>query len=440
MPAKIQNTPDELIVADFKNGMRVHEIVEKYGYHTKIIGRVLKANGIITRKVKPRAFYKNLPIAQIIEDYKLLRSAEKVGEKYGTDAEFILEIARKNNLIDYAHTPKPKSFYEKFNKQQVYDMFRKGATYALIARTMMVGPQYIADLIEGSGINLSEVRHFYCDERYIDIDKMIEEYENEVSSYALALKYGVSRQFVEDTLDREGIDRREFHDVDFHTYNCDEDVFRDISTEAQAYWLGFIAADGCIRERGKRGVNKSLVIQIHKKDVDHLNKFKDFLRSDHRITNYLDYVAINVNYTTICDDLAKYHIVPRKTHILKFPWHINPDLYRHFIRGFFDGDGSMHIASRDEAIYASISTCVLEFLSDIKRILIDSKISIENRKLYKRVKINNGVPQKSCYELKMSHNSAKEFINFIYAGSTIYLNRKYEIAKEFLWDNDIQVK
>lgn len=51
--------------------------------------------------------------------------------------------------------------------------------------------------------------------------------------------------------------------------------FETIDSEDKAYFLGFIVADGSINTNKYRN---ALIINIHKKDVDILNKFKELIK------------------------------------------------------------------------------------------------------------------------------------------------------------------
>ena len=54
-------------------------------------------------------------------------------------------------------------------------------------------------------------------------------------------------------------------------YLLNERYFENIDTGSKAYWLGFIAADGCVvNKKGKR----LLYIELSKKDKCHLENFK----------------------------------------------------------------------------------------------------------------------------------------------------------------------
>ena len=55
-------------------------------------------------------------------------------------------------------------------------------------------------------------------------------------------------------------------------YSLNERYFEKIDNNNKAYWLGFIAADGCVSN--KKG-GRYLYIELSRKDRDHLEKFKE---------------------------------------------------------------------------------------------------------------------------------------------------------------------
>ena len=57
-------------------------------------------------------------------------------------------------------------------------------------------------------------------------------------------------------------------------YYADYNIFEDINTAEKAYWLGFLAADGCNYQRKQ---NATISLRLSQKDINHLEKFKKFL-------------------------------------------------------------------------------------------------------------------------------------------------------------------
>lgn len=113
--------------------------------------------------------------------------------------------------------------------------------------------------------------------------------------------------------------------------------------EERAYWLGFVAADGCVtRHKG----NLFLGISLERTDRGHLDKLKSALGGGPRIVDYStaegEYSRISLYSKIVSGDLVKWGIVERKSRVLK-SIAIPNDLKRHFYRGYVDGDGTISV-------------------------------------------------------------------------------------------------
>lgn len=101
-------------------------------------------------------------------------------------------------------------------------------------------------------------------------------------------------------------------------------------------------------------MNSSVIINIHQKDIEHLEKFKKFMNSNVNITKHIQNKGFS-NNTPMCKiifnsnemskDLEDKGVVPRKSLILNIP-KIDEQYYLPFILGYFDGDGSIFKASQ----------------------------------------------------------------------------------------------
>lgn len=221
-------------------------------------------------------------------------------------------------------------------------------------------------------------------------------------------------------------------------YSFNENYFKTIDDEHKAYWLGFIAADGCVLEptyqvskrTGKiiRKEQGALQIGLQEKDKAHLEKFQKDIKDTHKINFSKKRKAYDIKILSniICMDLQQYNIVPRKSLVLEFPDNIREDLLRHFIRGYFDGDGSIAFCKNKKGVISigSIQVSIIGtvmFLNTLNNILEDELqfkekvIDLGNR--HKPV-------TKTIFFSSIAHT--KKFLDFIYKDSTIYLDRKYE--------------
>lgn len=202
-------------------------------------------------------------------------------------------------------------------------------------------------------------------------------------------------------------------------------VFDSIDTEEKAYWLGFIYADGCITSTGN-----TFELSLKVSDIEHLNKFNKFIEgnSDKVKINKatckdkeFQRCRISLNDSHFKQRLVSLGCVPKKSLILKFP-DINifksPDLVKHFIRGYWDGDGCLCYNKK----YPSVSIVGTE------EVLINIMHYLPLTKSYKmHYKKGNSITAQVAINGKAAYLVA----SYLYKNSTIYLDRKYNKYKEY---------
>lgn len=120
-------------------------------------------------------------------------------------------------------------------------------------------------------------------------------------------------------------------------YKVNDRYFEKLSTEKQAYILGFLYADGNIHNShlsfGQTLLNKDIVEKINSE-----------LESTYTISKYQPkkgnlFFSVSITSKNLCSDLQKLGCAENKSLILQFPTFIPDNLMPHFIRGYFDGDG-----------------------------------------------------------------------------------------------------
>lgn len=244
------------------------------------------------------------------------------------------------------------------------------------------------------------------------LDRIIEMYNLEIPLYKIGEELGIQKNRVSDIL-------RE-NDIDPTKPTFDIHVFDKIDTEEKAYWLGFLFADGYVSKDPRNEIEISLQLL----DVEHLYKFKNFLKSKNRVI--LDYkvgrcrfVVTNKHFKQTLKSLG---CVNNKSLILEYP-KIDKSLERHFIRGYFDGDGSLTYAKTNknkdnDKITISCSFIGTEnFLSGIANF---TNIKTSTPYLYDKAGENT-----VTYIMEYSKHRSVNLVELLYEDSTIYLNRKY---------------
>ncbi len=128
-------------------------------------------------------------------------------------------------------------------------------------------------------------------------------------------------------------------------YLLDETYFKNLDNLEKQYLLGWIYSDGCVFAYEDKKYY-GFAIKIQEQDQYILTYFKGLLCSDKDIqTDFTDgrrYSKLIIGSKKIYDDLLKYGLTQRKTHIIEYPVDIITD-HRPFILGIFEGDGSIHI-------------------------------------------------------------------------------------------------
>ena len=208
-------------------------------------------------------------------------------------------------------------------------------------------------------------------------------------------------------------------------YKIDETFFNTIDTEEKAYTLGLIYADGCNQTE-----RNSVILSLKEDDKEILEKIRAFIQPDKPL-QYVDTSKTSFNssnqYRLV---IANKHISERlvelgcgkaKTHNLVFPTEeqVPKQLQRHFIRGYFDGDGSI---SKGKVPKMDIVGTVdfLEYLQDI----LFNELGLKKTKLNKRLKVSKN----NIRALQISgRNQCKKIKDYFYKNSTIFMKRKKEI-------------
>lgn len=213
-----------------------------------------------------------------------------------------------------------------------------------------------------------------------------------------------------------------------HTYI--EDIFSIIDTEEKAYWLGFLYADGNVTTYGKYEVKISLAY----KDLEHVKKFASFVlkngNGEELVRPYTakikdeEYPSAKVIVTNkrIVNDLMSLGCIPNKSLTLTFPNQnqVPQRLVRHFIRGYFDGDGSVYKVKGQKNNVCISFVGTQSFLQSVINIFNTVCKNYGSQYLYQKQN------QQAWQFSKTKYETNKEIYEYLYKDATIYLERKYE--------------
>jgi len=203
-----------------------------------------------------------------------------------------------------------------------------------------------------------------------------------------------------------------------------ENYFEKIDTEEKAYFLGFICADGCIINNPK--INRyKLILTLHVKDKHILEKFILNINGKMGVWKHGQRKMAQVSFSgkKIINDLSKLGVIPNKTFNIKYPL-IDEKLERHFLRGYFDGDGCIRInkdnrdnSERGDMRIVSGSIEMLNSINERMNVLFNTNIN----KLYGPKNKNHK------YIGWASMTDIENIYHGFYDNTSVFLNRKKDI-------------
>ena len=196
--------------------------------------------------------------------------------------------------------------------------------------------------------------------------------------------------------------------------------FEIIDTEEKAYWLGFLYADGSVGSKEDK-----IELGLAEKDLKHIEKFKTFMNINNKISYREKTKSYRMSFRSAkCkQDLIDKGCIPKKSLILDFPNEnqVPKHLIRHFIRGYFDGDGWFtNTESCFQIGIIGTENFINGFLNSIENTNKDNKIFDVHRK--------NGAKR----YVFGAYDDVLNFLNWIYKDSNIYLERKYNSYLDFI--------
>ena len=248
-------------------------------------------------------------------------------------------------------------------------------------------------------------------------DIIMEKYHNNERVEDIAIELRCSRYMLYQKFNEWNISRRNKIKAKPRSnaiYTINYEYFKKIDTEHKAYWYGFLLADGYVNER-------ELSLCVKNTDIDIIQIFAEDIETDVPI-KYDKYG--NPFITIVCKELSKslldkgFH--NRKSWSIDFDYiksFVPDELFNHFIRGMFDGDGCLKYYS-----YPYLKKPQLHFgYTGVKNVCEFIKDFFDiNRDLIFEGNVTYTV-------VSRDPNKIIEICTHLYNNSTIYLRRKYEI-------------
>jgi deoxyuridine 5'-triphosphate nucleotidohydrolase len=191
-------------------------------------------------------------------------------------------------------------------------------------------------------------------------------------------------------------------------YAVDDGFLAVIDTDLKAYLLGWIASVGAIQPG-------TIAIYVHSKDEETLRALRDALCARLPIKKKnKQLVGFALSSRAIVSDVCRWlKIAPgKKDAIVSFPELANDDLKWAFLRGYFDGDGSVTSLATARGL-SPYPRCSIASTSESMLHAIESFCSIPCHR--------------GPRHLEWSGNNALDFMARLYDGAPLSLRRKRDL-------------
>ena len=309
---------------------------------------------------------------EIIDLYQKGTPIDQIVDKYNT-YERNIRIVLKENQIDRKYNSFTNELYERIKY-----LYESGCTQVQISEIVLISDMSIRKILRRMGVKMRS--YSKCNQRYKRNQHYFDEIDTQNKAYILGLLYA------------DGNNNLNHNCITLSLQECDKEILDRIKTE--------------LEYEGKIRFNP-----LQEKNINHKNQY---------------ILAINDEYMS--NKLNELGLVPAKSLVAEFPEYLNMSLIRHFIRGYFDGDGSVGFDDKLNRAHVSI-VGTYDVISNMKNILTSMRCpcSIAHPK---QSKDNN------TYCLTLCGNKCSiNFLDWIYEDADMKLQRKYnryiEIKKKF---------
>lgn len=263
---------------------------------------------------------------------------------------------------------------------------------------------YTITRINGGVIAWSDEQVAYIIDKYLNENYTLKQLGREFSCSYATIRNLLNKHHIQSRGGKQGFPRDEFY-------------FSKIDSIDKAYWLGFLYADGCVHSNDNS-------VSINITDLEHVKKFQAAIKAinhkitisqDNRFKNAKPLYQFAIRDKQLHEDLIKWGCIPQKSLLIKKIPNIPRDFVSHFLRGYFDGDGSLHYLQGTNNFRISFIGTE-NFLTDIQK------------ELQTNISLQANIAGKAFVLQISGRRQVERILNYLYKDSNdnIRLNRKYK--------------
>lgn len=259
----------------------------------------------------------------------------------------------------------------------------------------------------------------------LNLAEIKRKYKEGKSQDEIAKELDVSQWVISSRLRKSGIlIRDKFWKLSRRKYSINETVLNTL-TPLVGWVLGWFMSDGFVQKK-----DNSFGIRLSKKDTGVLNLLRQFFEYTGPLLESKTYlkktkkwyegIILKMTSRHLKEKLITFGIVSGKSTKERFPaviWEANDEIKKQFIKGIFEGDGSIIIAS--QTAFQIVGT--KELLHSIQQHMMKT---LQLRKT--KIAVNGG-SKKNHFCLRYSGKlQCMRIFDWLYADSQWHLERKYQ--------------
>lgn len=316
-------------------------------------------------------------------------------------------------------------------------LYSQGIGSSHIGQKIGMHPNSVLKVLKKFNVNCRGPQRKITEDQEKEIIKSFQ--NDDLSITELAKQFNTTNLTIRKYLKNNNIEPPEYDDAR-RKHPINKHYFDQIDTPDKAYILGFIAADGGIigdrSESDERGKVLSFTVEWSDKDI--LEKIASYLylenpsdqvkyhnRNKKRVDgSNIEEAYLHIRSVYLVEQLNKLGIEKRKSLTIKFPDFLkNSDLVRHFIHGYYDGDGGISLhksANKDKCFVSLVGT--KDYMSNIMLIILKNlELKFFLRQEY----------EKNVWRIYLQgHFNCLKLLNWFYQDAPLYLNRKYKLYEQ----------
>ena len=303
-------------------------------------------------------------------------------------------------------------------KEEIQRLYDEGVKLTEICKLTSSSQPTIKKVLLSCGIDYDAER---LKAREKQLQQVIDLYNQGKSQNYIEKHLNLTRKTIRELLKSAGVDYRDKSQQQHVNRNTiiNHNAFDQLTPEA-LYWIGMIFTDGHIEQKSEASID----LTLHNDDIDHLQKFKEFLGTTREIKKDKgDCSRLRVNSKQLRDRLVDLGFTHNKS------TSIAPhELLKHsrdFWRGCIDGDGGIYRHKSKTGTSPQIFLCgTLETIFEFG-IFCTSYIGIKE-------KFPSKAPGNNHYSISYYGQDALKIADHLYKDASVYLKRKYDTYMSFL--------